>query len=156
MQITVELQDAFSYVPLLLFFLAAIAGVLLILLWPKKKATAPSKPQPVKPQLVPPQNLASLKHKYDSLLVELFEKRSKNKLSDREAFQELSKIVRNFAFATTGIRVQNYTLSEIKAANLPRLYELIAECYVPEFAKENNDNIYEAINKARKVVGEWN
>ncbi len=156
MQITVELQDAFSYLPLLLFILAGIAGVLLILLWPKKKTATTPKPLPIKPEPLPPQNLASLKHKYDSLLVELFEKRSKNKLSDRKAFQELSKIVRDFVFEATGIRVQNYTLSEIKAANLPRLYELIAECYVPEFAMKNNSNVYEAINKARKVVGEWN
>lgn len=156
MQITVELQDYFSYLPLLLFILAGIAGVLLIILWPKKKKEANTKPVVLKPQPLPPQNLASLKHKYDGLLVGLFEKRSASKLSDRRAFQELSKIVRDFVFEATGIKVQNYTLSEIKAANLPKLYELIAECYVPEFAMKNNSNVYEAINKARKVVGEWN
>lgn len=156
MQITVELQEYFSYLPLFLFLVAGIVGALLIIFWPQKQKKANPKPVVPKPQPLPPQNLASLKHKYDGLLVGLFERRSANKLSDRKAFQELSKIVRDFVFEATGIKVQNYTLSEIKAANLPRLYELIAECYVPEFAMKNNSNIYEAINKARKVVGEWN
>ena len=155
MQITVELQDYFSYLPLLLFLLAGIVGVLLIILWPQKQKKPEAKPLP-KPQPLPPQNLASLKQKYDALLTGLSEKRSANQLNDRKAFQALSKIVRDFVFEATGIKVQNYTLSEIKAANLPQLYELIAECYVPEFAMKNNSNVHEAIDKARKVVREWN
>lgn len=154
MQITVELQDFFSYLPVLLLVFAGLIGGLLIILWPRKQ----SKPNQTVPQPKPiaPTNLAVLKNKYNSILMDIQQKRSENRLSDRQAFQALSQTVRNFVFEATGIRVQNYTLSEIKAANLPKLYELIAECYVPEFAIENNSNIYELINKARKVVGEWN
>lgn len=156
MQITVELQDSFSYFPLLWYLLAGIAGVVLIILWPKKKGKENTKPVPPKPQPLPPQSIASLKSKYIALLAGLTKRRSGDKLSDRKAFQELSKIVRDFVFEATGIQVQYYTLSEIQAAGLPKLYELIAACYVPEFALQNNSNVYEAINKARKVIEEWN
>ncbi len=154
MQITVELQDFFSYWPVILLVVIGLLGAALILFWPKKKAK-PTQNIP-RPKPIAPTNLALLKSKYDALLADIHAKRADNKLDDRQAFQALSKTVRGFVYEATGIKVQNYTLTEIKAANLPRLYELIAQCYVPEFAAENNSNIYELINKARKVVGEWN
>ena len=154
MQITVELQELFSYVPVILFVLAGFAGVLIIFLWPKRKGKAVKKAP--KPKKVPKQSIPVLKDKYSQLLTDLEKNRLDNKVDDRQAFQTLSKIVRDFVFEATGIQVQNYTLSEIQAVNIPKLSELIAQCYVPEFAAKANENIYESINKARKVIGEWN
>ncbi len=153
MQITVELQELFSYLPVALFIVAGLIGVLIIFLWPKKKAKTKKIPKPKKRTR---QSIPVLKDKYTRLLTDLEKNRLDNKITDRQAFQTSSKIVRDFVYEATGIQVQNYTLSEIQAANLPKLYELIAQCYVPEFAAEANANIYELINKARKVIGEWN
>lgn len=156
MQITVELQKSFSYLPLLLYLLAGVLGVVLIIFWPKKRKKQNTGPVFLKPQPLPPQNIASLKNKYTALLSDLAKRCSENKLSHRKAFQKLSKIVRDFVFEATGIQVQYYTLSEIQVAGLPKLYELISECYAPEFSRKSNSNVYEAINKARKVIEEWN
>ena len=56
----------------------------------------------------------------------------------------------------TGIKVQNYTLSEIKTLNIPKLYYLVDECYEPEFSEDNKGNIVETCEKARQVIVEWN
>lgn len=152
--ITVKLQELFSYLPVILFVLAGITGTVLILFLPLKRRKK-QKHVPV-PKPVEPQSLASLKYKYICALSEIEQNRIAEKINDRQAFQSLSKLVRDFVYAATGIKVQNYTLMEIHAANLPRLYELISQCYIPEFAVENKANIYEVINKARMVISEWN
>ncbi len=152
--ITVELQESFSYLPVILFILAGAIGTLLILFLrfkPRKK-----KPQVPVPKPVAPQNIVTLKEKYLRALVEIEVKRSEDKINDRQAFQAVSRVVRDFVYASTGIKVQNYTLMEIHAAGLPRLYELISQCYIPEFAIESKSNVYDVIHKARTVIAEWN
>lgn len=152
--ITVELQESFSYWPLILFIMAGLIGTLLILF-------LRIKPRPKKPRVpvvkpAAPQNIMSIKGKYINALTEIEQKRNANKITDRQAFQAVSRVVRDFVYATTGIKVQNYTLMEIHAANLPRLYELISQCYIPEFAANSQANVYEVINKARTVISQWN
>ena len=152
--ITVKLQEAFSYLPLILFIIAGIIGTLLILFLSfKRKKKKPDIPV-AKP--VAPESLASLKYKYTLILSRLEQDCLGKKIDDRQAFQSLSKIVRDFVYAATGIKVQNYTLMEIHAANLPKLYELISQCYIPEFAVDMKANIFETIKKARMVIAEWN
>ncbi len=152
--ITVELQDSFSYFPVILFILLCLAGTLLILFLPTK-CKKKKKKIPVQKKL-PPQSITALKEKYIHVLTDIEKKRTEEQITDRQAFQAVSKVVRDFAYATTGIKVQNYTLMEIHAANMPKLYELISCCYIPEFAVEANGNVYEVINKARMVISEWN
>ena len=78
------------------------------------------------------------------------------KVSEKEAYQELSKYIRHFVHDVTGIRVQNYTLEDIGRLNMPMLYYLIAECYAPEFSADASGNLGESIRKAREVIYGWN
>lgn len=152
--ITVELQESFSYWPVILFILAGAIGTLLILFLrfkPRKKKSHTPVPKPVAPA-----NIMTLKEKYLRALVEIEVKLSEDKINDRQAFQAVSRVVRDFVYASTGIKVQNYTLMEIHAAGLPRLYELISQCYIPEFAIESKASVYDVIHKARTVIAEWN
>lgn len=151
--ITVKLQESFSYFPVILFIFLGLAGTLLILFLPlkfKKKKKVPV------PKPAPPQSIATLKEKYIKVLNDIEQKRSEEAITERQAFQALSKVVRDFVYAATGIKVQNYTLMEIHAANMPRLYELISQCYIPEFAADAKGNVFEVIRKARMVISEWN
>ena len=150
--ITVELQKYFTYFPVILLIIVGLAGTLLILFLPKFKK---KKPVP-KPKPISPQNITVLKQKYIGILNDLEKKCREGKCSDRQALQALSKTVRNFVYDATGIRVQNYTLMEIHAAKVPRLYELISQCYIPEFAVDADADVYKLINKARTVIAEWN
>lgn len=152
--ITVKLQDFFSYFPVILFIIFGLAVTLLILFLPLKFKRKKKKVPVPKP--APPQSITALKEKYIKVLNDIEQKRSDEKITERQAFQALSKVVRDFVYYATGIKVQNYTLMEIHAANLPRLYELISQCYIPEFAADAKGNVFEVIRKARMVISEWN
>lgn len=155
MQITVKLQDMFSYSPIMVFVYIILVIVFVVVYWPRKKKELRKQEIP-KAKVIPAKSIMDLKNKYIKILTDIEIRHSENKITDRMAYQELSALVRNFVFEVTGIKVQNYTLEDIKKANLPKLYELIAECYVPEFAAENNSNVQDSIKRARKVIGEWN
>ena len=152
--ITVDLQEHFSYFPVILFIIVGLIGTLLILFLPLIKFKRKPKVPVVKP--APPQSIAVLKNKYLKVLADIEQNHKTEKISDRQAFQALSRVVRDFVYKATGIKVQNYTLMEIHYANIPALYELISQCYIPEFAADNEGDIYLLINKARKVIAEWN
>lgn len=157
--ITVELQDNYSYLPLLLLLFAVITGVILLVVW-AGKGPKTEKKTVAKTQVQAPVNLRSrmmeLKRKYDRLLIQLADESEKNVISDRETYQRLSRLVRDFVYETTGVKVQNYTLQELRGMNMPKLTALIEECYVPEFALDNcQGDAAETIKKARKVIGEW-
>lgn len=152
--ITVELQKSFSYWPVILLIFIGLIGTLLILFLrfkPRKK-----KPHVPVPKPKAPENIMTLKEKFTRVLNDIEKKRRADKITDRQAFQSVSRVVRDFVYASTGIRVQNYTLMEIHAAGLPLLYELISHCYIPEFAADSEADIYDVINKARTVISQWN
>ena len=52
--------------------------------------------------------------------------------------------------------MQNYTLKEIKKLNMPKLYNLIKEYYIPEFANISSGNAEKSIAQAREVIRKWN
>ena len=89
-------------------------------------------------------------------LIVLENKIDKNEITIRKAYQNLSSIIRYFVYAVTGIKVQNYTLEDIKGLNMSMLYELIKEYYRPEFAEKSLGDIKLSIEKTRKVIKKWN
>ncbi len=157
--ITVELQDNYSMIPMFLLVLVIIAAVVFLIIWAAKEKRPQKKPAekaPVPAPVNPRGRAMELKRKYDRLLIQLADEYGKNKVSERETYQRLSRLVRDFAFEMTGIKVQNYTLQELRGMNMPKLTALVEECYVPEFAQDNcHGDAKETINKARKVIGEW-
>ena len=78
-----------------------------------------------------------------------------NNISIREAYQKLSSTIRYFVYEVTNIKVQNYTLQDIKKLDMPILYELVEEYYVPEFSEKSIGNIKLSIEKTRKVIEKW-
>lgn len=64
--------------------------------------------------------------------------------------------MRMFVFEVTDIKIQNYSLKEIKKTNIPNLYELIEEYYEPEFASKSVGDFGISIEKARRVIEKWN
>ena len=157
--ITVELQDNYSYLPFLLLLFVLIVGIILIVVWagkgPKTEKKAVSE-TPTQMPVNPRSRMMELKRKYDRLLIQLADDSEKKVIADREAYQRLSRLVRDFVYEVTGVKVQNYTLQELQGMNMPKLTALIEECYVPEFALDNRQgDVSETIKKARKVIGEW-
>lgn len=160
MPITVELQDMHSYsfalpVIVVVFVVLSIAAAVVLAIKNNKNKAA----EPI--QQITPENRENIKQKYDGQLYRLALKCKDKKISNRRAYQELSRILRHFVYEATGIKVQNYTLQEIQTLmntgrmNISGLYEVINECYAPEFAIDRNGDIFGSITKARKVIERW-
>ncbi len=155
--ITVELQDNFAYLPIGLIVVIVILLAILAYFIFRTIQKNKNKPEEVVQVAQPPVNrLLVLKEKYINMLIDIGNRHNNEELSGRHAYQELSKVIRHFVYDVTGIKVQNYTLDEIRYVNIPILYYLISECYAPEFDTISEGNVYETINKARKVIEEWN
>lgn len=155
MQISVDLQDMFSYSPVVIFIILFLFFISMVIMVIKKRKHKMPKRVPVK-QPVKPKNTATIKQKYQQMLSDLEKAYLEDQLSERLAYQELSRIIRHFVHEVTGKEVQNYTLTEIGQLNMPNLYEAIVEYYVPEFATESKSDLQNSITKARRVIEEWN
>ena len=154
--ITVELQDMMSYSPVgvigLVSLLALVILIVVIALIIKLK----KKKKEVVPHIPSEHRVKMAKEKYHKLLTELEMRYQTGKVSERGAYQELSKYIRHFVYNVSGIKVHNYTLEEIGRINMPNLYYLIAECYTPEFAAYSRGDVSQSIRKAREVIETWN
>ena len=56
---------------------------------------------------------------------------------------------------TKYIKVQYYTLEDIKKINMPILSKLVEEYYNPEFERVSKGNVLESIGKTKKVIENW-
>jgi hypothetical protein len=154
MPITVELQDMHSYSPVLFIIIFCIIGATILaivtyIIVRKIRNKSEDKPKRII-------NKAFIKHRYMSMINDIEFKYRNKSISNRYAYEELSRIVRSFVFEVTGVKTPNYTLDEISKINMPTLYNMIDECYVPEFSVNSDGNILDSVNKARKVIEEWN
>ncbi len=152
MPTSLDLQDMFSYsfLPLIIFIIILIVILSIVLIILNRK------PKPVQQiTIVRPPNINDIKNKYLQEINNLLIAVNENKISLRLAYQKLSKLIRNFVYEVTGIKVQNCTLSDIKTLNLPILSTLVEEYYHPEFAKDSKGDIISSITKTREVVARW-
>lgn len=161
MQTSINLQNMYNYSvwPLLLVFLIfaiMTIGLIVILVKKNKRQVAVKKHDVKKIQEKKIKNIPVIKSKYIKKLNGIESKFKDKKIDLRKAYQEISETVRLFVFEVTDITTQNFSLSEIKKANIPGLYELIEEYYEPEFAEKSVGDFDDAINKARRIVSEWN
>lgn len=157
MRTNVGVQNPTSYAiwPMILMGVIIVGIILgLIIHYLVKKFKKPKKPKPVvvKPPVV---NVTSLKSKYIKMLDDLSNDFVQEKVTLRIGFQRMSSIIRNFVFEATGIKVQNYTLDEIRSIGLPKLDELVTEYYNPEFAKMSEGDFVESMLKTKKVIEQW-
>lgn len=151
MQVETKLNDMFSYTLDLLRIVFLVLGFCVFLHFILKRFYK----KPIK-NISISKNIYSIKNKYLKKISILSSDFSSNKINNRQAYQNLSSIIRNFIYEATGIQVQNYTLSEIKDAGIPVLYELVSEYYDPEFSKISKGNILKSIEKTKGVIERWN
>ena len=150
MQIDTELREMFSYSIILIIPLLLLIILLLIIILHKKKDIKNVK-------IIQPssKNLIDIKSKYLYNIQILIEDLNTNKISERIAYQSLSRLIRNFIYEVTNIKVQYYTLEDIKKINMPILSKLVEEYYNPEFERVSKGNVLESIDKTKKVIENW-
>ena len=156
MQISVKLQDMFSYSIYYIFIVFILVFAFTIYFLATRKRKTKDIEEEIVVKKAETKDLNTIKNKYIKKIENLEEKLNNKKISIRVAYQNLSSIIRYFVYEVTNIKVQNYTLREIERLKMLELSELIKEYYAPEFAKHSLGNIKESISKTRKVIEKWN
>ena len=160
---TVTLQAPFEYswwVPVLGLLLLAGAGVCLFFFARMLKQYMPEAKKKDMPKIknLTPQELFLLKRKYEGQLQGLHKAYAGQQIEKREAYQDLSMLIREFVRDATGIHVENYTVKEIKSLGIRRLDMLMDEYYLPEFAEEfraKHKDFSTSCNTALGVIRSW-
>lgn len=153
MQEISELMPMFSYSLItILFFLILVIINIILLINPKKSNLHNDIPLVIEP---PKNNKLTIKEKYLKEIELLKTQLQNNEISSRKAYQRLSMIIRKFIFEMTSLKVQNYTLEEIRKIKMPVLIDLVEEYYDPEFSANEKGNIESSIEKTREVISRW-
>ena len=158
MQTSIKLQEPFVYSKIIVV-IAIIINILLICYFYLQKKNKKNIIDEVEIKAIPKNNIKNvpvIKGKYLKQLDEIEYKYTNNIIELRKSYQMISEAIRLFVFEMTDITTQNYSLSEIKKLNMPILYELIKEYYEPEFSSKSVGDFEVSINKARRVIKEWN
>lgn len=159
MDITVKLQNPFSYAlwPIILLGIC-ILGIVAVLIILKLNLKFKRKPAVAKPVLQPvsTQDIHGLQMKYLKELDTVEQEFRKGSLSIRKAYQRMSSIVRRFVQERTGVKTHTYTLEDIRKSNMPRLEGIVGEFYSPEFSVKSEGDVFEALEKSRRMIEEWN
>ena len=156
MQLEQELEAPFHYsiigIILLILMILIIITYILYRLYKKYHKDKP------KPNIVmaPPENIFRIKNRYLFELDRIERLVQSKRLSTREAYNNLSRIIRKFVFDATGIDAMKYSLEDIKELDNKYLTLLMEEYYEPEFSKEGEGNIELSIKKTRGVIKKWN
>ncbi len=153
MELKTELQEMFSYsfIPIIIIFIILVCLIIFTILFIKKT----KKQNIIIKQIIPKKDINIIKNDYLLRINNLLNDINNKKVSNRKAYQQLSVLIRNFIYEATGIKVQNYSLEEIKITSIPYLYDLIYEFYDPEFNKISTSSIKDSINKTVSVIQKW-
>ena len=153
MQTSINLQEPFTYsiIPLL-FSICVVIAMTWYLMYTKNTNKKIKEENPEKNI----KNIPVIKGKYLNQLDSIEYRYTSNMIDLRTAYQLISESIRLFVFEVTDITTQNYSLKEIKKLDIPVLYELIEEYYEPEFAMKSIGDFSNSINKARRVIKQWN
>lgn len=155
MQISVNLQEPFSYSIYPIIIVSALFVAVCVYLYIMKEVKQ-EEIENVEIKPIKPKSLNHIKHKYLKKIQVIETKLESGKITIRTAYQGLSLIIRYFVYEVTNIKVQNYTLKDIEKLKMPILSELIQEYYAPEFAEKSLGNIKSSLEKTRKVIEKWN
>ena len=152
MQLDVKLQEPFSYnvlgLILLILLLIALLTYIIILLVKKQS----NKPVVI---IETKLDINSLKRRYMDSINKLALEVKKKKISNRNAYNELSMLIRKFVYEATKIDVTKCSLNEIRELKYDSLTELVEEYYEPEFSFEKEGDILTSIEKTKGVIEKW-
>ena len=141
MNMEMSLKDNYFIPKLLMVLIITLSIVLLIMVVVGRKNG----------KLIPSLNREYLHH-LENLLNEVKD----DEIDNREAYQKMSVIIREFIAKSTKINVLNLTKDEINKLNIRDLSSLMDEYYQNEFSRNAKGNIIESINKTMEVIRTWN
>jgi hypothetical protein len=96
-----------------------------------------------------------IRSRYETLISDVAVAHSRAELSNRQAHQKLSSLVRAFAHETSGYPASAMTLSELRALNLPGLTAAVEQFYPAEFGVADSGSVELSVAEARRVISDW-
>ena len=103
-----------------------------------------------------PVDTEELRVKYADQIDRIAVDHRRGALTGRAAHQQLSLLLRFFAFEADGVRAPNMTLSDLRASAQLPLADAVARFYPGAFAADEPRSVEEAVDTARQVVRSWN
>ncbi|GAA4282816.1 hypothetical protein GCM10022261_03470 [Brevibacterium daeguense] len=76
-------------------------------------------------------------------------------LDSREVAQQLGTVVRDFARAAWGLKVDHMTLSELQSHRIEPLAVAVSRLYAAEFSRDGSADCTGELLAARELVGRW-
>lgn len=162
--ITIKLRQLFDYSRLPIAITAAFLGMLTVailimflygILKDVKRKEKVVEELVEEPVFVKP-DLPKLKSEYIGKLAALEAEYNKDTTKIRPAYEGMSKIVREFVYKATGMKVDKLTLAEICRTEYKDLAKLVGEYYRPEFDQISEGDVKSSLAKSRRLVSEWN
>lgn len=156
MKTSVKLQAPLSYhlIPLIAASIIVACLLLYFIICFVLKRLKAAQNAPVICQRTPNQ-IAHIKMKYLNELCKTETDFVNRQISMRSTYQKMSRIIRGFVHEMTGLRVNYFTLQDIRSLGIPALEELIEEYYGPEFAKYSSADVTASINKTKRIIEGW-
>lgn len=160
METTVDLQKMLKYSaePMLIAG-AVLAGVtvllILMLLFKIRDNRKKHKKNTIKEILWTRPNLSKLQQEYLAKLLVIEERFKADPSNIRSYYEQMSVLIRDFAYRATGIEVSKYSLTEIKLTDMKGLAAIVEEYYEPEFDKISSGDVKSSIEKTRRLILEW-
>jgi hypothetical protein len=132
--------------------LLLIAGwIIFVLLFTRRRR----QPVPADPLPGIPYQVGALRERFIALIDEVALAHATGVLDFRQSHQRLSLIVREFAGSARGIRAPYMTLEDLRALQLTPLSATVGELYPGAFSGQENGSVQQAVDRARRLVGEW-
>lgn len=97
-----------------------------------------------------------IRRRYLGLIDETRAAYASGALGDREAYHQLSLLMRSYVEEREGTRTVTLTLKELRATPLRPLSEAVARLYPGAFGPGRAGSVAQALDDARGLVSSWN
>lgn len=96
-----------------------------------------------------------IRRRYLGLIDETRASYAKGELADREAYHQLSMLLRSYVEEREGARTVTLTLRDLRATPYTPLSEAVARLYPGAFSPQYSGTVSRAIDEARGLVASW-
>ena len=141
-----------------LWFLLGLLIIVIVVTWyiviaiiTRKRA----RPAP-EPQYGPPILTQSARDRYTGFIDQVGSRYRNGEVAYNDAHHELSVIVRTFAAEARGVRAPYMTLEDLRAAEQQPLADTVETLYPGAFSGQDAGPVDIAVERARRLVREWN
>lgn len=97
----------------------------------------------------------TIRRRYLGLIDETRAAYAKGDLHDRDAYHQLSMLLRSYVEEREGTRTVTMTLKDLRGTTLTPLSEAVARLYPGAFSPDYSGTVAQAVDEARGLVTSW-